>query len=269
MKLPFPISLMIITATFIHPVSSIGTDYNLHPDPQFYILSKFQSHDIVFLGTRHRQPPILKVIGEIIPNLHDAGVTHVGLEIASDQQDKIDHFLMTGTGLFDIEIPEPIDCPEYRDLFSVLRTMSLSKRPTPVALDLPKSEFSKPVSRDDCMAKIITALFRANPKAKMLVVVGNLHVLKKLDWQDHVPNKHRAIREYPSESLPALKMFSVGQVIGKSVCEDDLQKRFGAMNGAVAVDLDQRFAGWRSEIVQSVATKPAEVWELLDRMVVY
>jgi hypothetical protein len=41
------------------------------------------------------------------------------------------------------------------------------------------------------------------------------------------------------------------------------------MNGAVAVDLDSRFTGWRSEIVQSVAIKAAEVWELLDGLVVY
>ena len=45
------------------------------------------------------------------------------------------------------------------------------------------------------------------------------------DWQDKVPNKHRAIREYLSESLPELRMFSVGQVIGESVYEDDFRKR--------------------------------------------
>ena len=32
------------------------------------------------------------------------GITHLGLEIRSDQQDKIDHFLQTGNGLSDIEI---------------------------------------------------------------------------------------------------------------------------------------------------------------------
>jgi hypothetical protein len=120
MKVAFSLSLIVITAIWIQPVNSGATDYNLHPDPQSYILSKLQSHDIVFLGTRQRQPRILQVIGGPILNLHDAGVTHIGLEIGSDQQDKIEHFLMTGTGLDDIQIREPIDCPEYRSLFRLL-----------------------------------------------------------------------------------------------------------------------------------------------------
>jgi hypothetical protein len=41
------------------------------------------------------------------------------------------------------------------------------------------------------------------------------------------------------------------------------------MNGAVAVDLDGRFAGWKMGITQSLAIKPAEVWELLDGVIVY
>ena len=265
----FAIPLSIIVSISIHATPSTATDFNLHSDPRSYILSKFQSYDIVFLGIRHRQPPILKFVVELIPKLRDTGVTHIGLEIGSDQQSKIDRFLSTGAGLSDIQIPQPIDCPEYRELFRLFRTINPTKRPTPAALDLPKSEFSKPLSRDEWMAKRITALFKTNPKEKMVVVVGNLHVLKKLDWQDHVPNKHRAIREYLAELLPELRIFSVGQVIGESVYEDDFKKRFAAMDGAVSVDLDSRFTGWKSEIVQSVAIKPAEVWELLDGMIVY
>jgi len=49
-------------------------------------------------------------------------------------------------------------------------------------LDLPETKFTKPVSRDEWMANAIAGLFRTNSKAKMLMVVGNLHVLKKLDW---------------------------------------------------------------------------------------
>jgi hypothetical protein len=118
------------------------------------------------------------------------------------------------------------------------------------------------------MAKTIAEIFKTNPKAKMLVVVGNLHVLKKLDWQDQAPNKLRAIREYLAELSPARKMLSVGRVIGESVYADHFKKRFAAIDGAVAVDLDERFTGWSSAFVQSVAIKSAEVWELLDGMVV-
>ena len=39
--------------------------------------------------------------------------------------------------------------------------------------------------------------------------------------------------------------------------------------GSVAFDLDERFKGWKLGIVQSMAIKPAEVWELLDGLIVY
>jgi hypothetical protein len=64
-------------------------------------------------------------------------------------------------------------------------------------------------------------------------------------------------------------MFSIGQIIGDSVFECDFKENFGGLDGAVAVDLDEGFAEWKMGITQSVAIKPAEVWELLDGVVVY
>jgi hypothetical protein len=58
-------------------------------------------------------------------------------------------------------------------------------------------------------------------------------------------------------------------VIGESVCEDDFRGQFGHIDGAVAVDLDERFAGWRLGILESVSIKKVEVWELLDGAVVH
>ena len=103
----------------------------------------------------------------------------------------------------------------------------------------------------------------------MLVVVGNNHVLKKLDWQDQVINNHRSIREYLSEKRRKLRIYSIGQVIGESVYEDDFRREFGPIEGTVALDLDERFADWKLAITQSAAIKPAEVWELLDAVIVY
>jgi hypothetical protein len=40
-------------------------------------------------------------------------------------------------------------------------------------------------------------------------------------------------------------MVSIGQVIGESVYKDDFRREFGPIDGAVAVDLDERFAGWK------------------------
>ena len=64
-------------------------------------------------------------------------------------------------------------------------------------------------------------------------------------------------------------MFSIGQVIGSSVFEDDFKKWFSGLEVAVALDLDERFEGWKSGFVENIAIKHTEVWELLDRLIVY
>ncbi len=65
-------------------------------------------------------------------------------------------------------------------------------------------------------------------------------------------------------------MTSIGQVIGETVFEDDFRRReFGHIDGVVAVVLDERFAGWKLGIGESVSIKKAEVWDLLERLVVY
>ena len=103
----------------------------------------------------------------------------------------------------------------------------------------------------------------------MLVIVGNYHVLKKLEWQDQVVNKHKSIREYLNEQVPNLKMVSIGQVIGDSGFEDDCRKWLSPLEGLVALDLDDRFKGWKSGITESMVVKDAEVYELLDGLIVY
>ncbi len=266
----FPSNLL-LAAIFIIiiPQSSQATDYKLNHNPQSYVLKKFQTHNIVLLGTRHKQPAILNFISELITALHNSGVTHIGLEITSDQQNKINNFLNTGVGLSYISIYPQIDCPEYRNLFTVLRTLDPNKRRAPIAIDLPKSKYNEPISRDEWMSKSIEKIFRKNPNAKMMIIIGNNHILKKLDWQDHVPNPHRSIREYLSEKRSNLRIFSIGQIIGDSIYECDFREGFGSLDGAVAVDLDERYKGWKMGITQSLAVKPAEVWELLDGVIVY
>jgi uncharacterized protein (UPF0216 family) len=177
--------------------------------------------------------------------------------------------MKTGSGLSDISIHSQIDCQEYRNLFNVLKNLRPNKRPIPIALDLPKSKYNESISRDEWMAKYIEKVFKKNPNAKMLIIIGNNHVLKKLDWQEHVPNPHRSVREYLSEKRSNLRIFSIGQIIGDSVYDCDFREKVGGLDGAVALDLDERFAGWKMGILRSLAVKPAEVWELLDGVIVY
>ena len=74
-----------------------------------------------------------------------------------------------------------------------------------------------------------------------------------------LPNKHRSILEYLSEKRRKLHIFSIGQITGSSIDGCDFRERFSDYEGAVAVNLNERFAGWQMGIVELVAIKPADV----------
>ena len=188
-----------LTITITASKAGNAENYHVGTFPRLYILEKLKSHDIIFLGTTHKNSTILKFISDLIPYLPEAKVTHLGLEISSNQQNKIDNFLENGTGLVDIKLHFQIDCPEYRNLIKLTRTLEKNNRPDIVALDLPESMYQKEMSRDEWMATSIKNAFRFNSHVKMLVVVGNLHVLKNIAWEHKSPDHHGFIRSYLNE----------------------------------------------------------------------
>jgi len=260
--------LLIVPILVISKVACAGR-FNIQKDPQSYVLEKLKSHDMVFLGTTHRRQPILKFLSDLIPYLHEAEVTHLGLEICSDQQDRINSFLQTGSGLENIALHFQIECPEYRNIFTTIRGLGQAKRPAVLALDLPKSMYQAEINRDEWMAGSIARIFHRNPNAKILVVIGNLHVLKKIEWKDKVSNPHGFVRSYLNELTPQRRMFSIGQCIDKRPNECDFTRQFSSVGGAVPIDCDRRFPGWNIGIMATVAAKPSEIWELLDGIIVY
>jgi len=264
----YPLLLLTFTILFISKVvDARGLEFHKHP--QSYVIEKLKSHDIVFLGTTHKKEPVLKFIADLIPRLTETCTTHLGLEICSDQQGKIDIFLQTGNGLNDIVGHPLIDCAEYRDLFTKIRSLDQIKRPTIVALDLPKSMYQREINRDEWMARSIARIFHRNPNAKILVVVGNLHVLKKIQWEDHVQNPHGFIRSYLNELISSYQMFSIGQCIDESPNKCDFTREFSHLEGAVAMDCSGRFTDWRIGFMAPVAAKPIEVCDMLDGVIVY
>jgi hypothetical protein len=99
-------------------------------------------------------------------------------------------------------------------------------------------------------------LIDSKPAAKILVIVGSLHVLKKLEWQDHVPNKHLSIREYIQQKKPSIRMWSVGQLIDEHPEECDFFRRYSSLLGAVALDVDERHRGWKLQYQYNIAILP-------------
>ena len=61
-------------------------------------------------------------------------------------------------------------------------------------------------------------------------------------------------------------LWTGGRGVGLRGC---FRREFGHIDGAVALDLDEWFSWWKLGIVESVAIKRGEVWELLDGVVVY
>jgi len=242
-------------------------EYQFNPDPQSYVIEKIESHDIIFLGTTHKRSQILNFISSLIPKLHKVGVSHLCLEIDSDQQHKVDHYIQTGEGLYDIEIWPPIDCPEYRRLLTIIRDLPANERPSPVCIDLPKTRHGKEINRDEWMAMSISKIFHNNPGAKVFVKIGSLHTLKKLDWQDHVPNKRVSIREELTRLLPNARVFSIVNVIDQKPDKCDFTRQFDLITAAV--DCDERFLGWKAGFLSVIAIKPAEVCTLVDGLIIY
>ncbi|MDX2452515.1 hypothetical protein [Desulfosarcina sp.] len=257
--------LLCIAFMLFLPALSVAATSELFP-PADYLHSKLQQNDIVFLGTTHKKPEILSFIADLTPSLKGWGVSHIGLEIPSDQQEKIDVFMKTGQGLDDIKLHTQIDSPEYRRLFQVLRK---SGGPIPVAIDLPSSMYKGTVSRDEWMARSLLIVLNRNLSAKILVIVGSLHTLKKLEWEDQVPNKHLSIREYITRERPSTKMWSIGQMLDGNPNECDFTRKFSSLPGAVALDLDDRYRGWQMGLTATIAIVPAECFELVDGLIVY
>ena len=191
------------------------------------------------------------------------------MEIAFDQQAKIDNFIQTGKKLSNIRIHPLIDCPEYRNLLTKLATLDPNIRPKTIALDLPTFKYRKERSRDKWMARSIVKAFRKNPKEKMLVVMGNLHVLKVLNWQDNVPNQHKSTYGYIKDMMPKIRIFSISQLIDENPKECDFTAVFGPVDGSVVIDCDRRFDGWKFGPTSIVAIKPTETCDLVDGIIVY
>jgi hypothetical protein len=100
-------------------------------------------------------------------------------------------------------------------------------------------------------------------------VVGNLHILKKIEWKDKVSNSHGFVRSYLNELTPQRHMFSIGQCVDERRNECDFTREFSSIRGAVPIDCDRRFSGWNVGIMATVAAKPSEIWELLDGIIIY
>lgn len=112
-----------------------------------------------------------------------------------------------GQGIAEIEIHGMIDCPEYRRILQVIRSLPKDQRLEVIALDLPYTLYRSGWNRDQWIAKSILNAFESNSSARIFVELGNLHMLRKLEWESHVPNKHPSIRQYLADEKPQRRAY--------------------------------------------------------------
>jgi len=84
-----------------------------------------------------------------------------------------------------------------------------------------------------------------------------------------VKNPHGFIRSYLDKLMPEYQVVSIAQCIDESPKECDFTREFSNREGAVAMDCDKKFAGWKLGIISQVATKLLEPYEVLDGVIVY
>jgi len=242
---------------------------NLFGDVQAYVIEKLAGHDVVLMGTTHKQAPILELMVRMLPEFQKAGVTHLALEIASDQQEPLDRFLDTGTGLESINLHAAIECPAYRRLLSALQRLGPHQRPRVIAIDLPEDSYGGSICRDEYMAMALVAALQSHPHAKIMAMLGSLHVLRNLRWQDRVVGGRQAVRTYLSRWRSDLNIFSMVNIIGRTAEACDFSRRLGPLPGMVALDVDSSFNGWRLGITACLALRPAQPSELVDGVIVH
>ena len=234
-----------------------------------YLLKKCAESSVLFLGTTHKQPAILSMIADVLPDLTQTGVTHLALEIASDQQESMDAFLDGIDTDLEVKLAAAIDCPQYRKIFQILKALPAEKRPKVRAVDLPLERFGGAITRDQWMADQLDRLFQTDDARKIVAIFGSLHVFRQLDWESDADVKPPSIRSQLAYRYPDADLISIINIVGDPESECDFGRWFFRGDTPMAFDLDSRFAGWRLGVSQLIAIVPAEPWTLAEGVIIY
>ena len=227
-----------------------------------FLLERLPGHDAVFLGTRHRRPRLLAFVGDLVATLSRTGLTHVALEIASDQQPALDRFMAGRGRLSEIRIDPNIDCAAYRALLERIRAAGVGA----LAMDLPQDRWSAAQGRDRWMARRLAGLFARSAGTRVLVVAGNLHALKRIQWL--APSLETGgIRHHLSIRRPDLRLLSVAQSIGQRPGQCPYADRFAGASAPVAVITGP--ASPPPGFVRLAAAAPMTGLEAVDAVIVY
>lgn len=142
------------------------------------ILDGIVSNSITIIGESHGRPETVQFFESVITEyLQQNKCLTIALEIASNQQPVIDKVIQGKAVVADIEISTIIDHPPFRSFISDM--VELRKDNNCLQIIAIDGWVGIDTTRDEWMAKILNERASHTP---VLALLGNLHALKKVDW---------------------------------------------------------------------------------------
>lgn len=157
--------------------------------PEDYVISKFQDHDIVFLGEFHRIKHDPELVQALIPRLYKAGVYNLGFEFgAVEDQAEVDRML--SAPVYDLAIARkslfhtlPVwGYKEYLDVYRAAWRLNHSLPPGAPRFRVVNLNLTYPAEKkvddDAYMAKVVLEQI-VSRKQKALVYCGMHHAFTR------------------------------------------------------------------------------------------
>jgi hypothetical protein len=162
-------------------------------NPASYLREKAASHRLILLGTRHDNKQVHELIFDILPGLvKEAGISTLFVEIPSSQQGVIERFRKGLCPASDIKVHEIIASLAYLKIIARAKDLGMDI----IAID---NDEDVQVTRDQWMASRISDYLAIHPGSKGLVIVGNCHVFKNVEWAS---DGHPSMADYLQSLMP-------------------------------------------------------------------
>ena len=201
--------------------------------PEDYVMSKFRSHDVVFIGEYHRIKQDGELIHRLIPRLYQAGIYNLGIEFAcSEFQDQADKLVTAPE--YDADLARRLmfqffsawGYTEYMDIYRrawelnrslpqgkpKFRVVGLNYKPDWTALEETMTpELWKKVwhkgDNDEYMAGVILKEF-VDKKLKALVYSGSHHAFTRY---------HQPVVDFEKKAVIRLNSKRMGNLVREKI----------------------------------------------------
>lgn len=224
--------------------------------PLTSILKGIKPESLTIIGETHKRPESYRLFQSLIDAyLEQHRCLTVALEIASNQQEVINRFIENKAKVSDIKVAPPIDHPEFRTLIENLA--ELQRQNACFKLIAVDADIKLKTDRDAWMAKELTMSVEKKP---ILVLLGSLHGLKKVNWNPEIGKKSLYVAEILIEKGYDVQTYL--QIWKDSNC--NAHYRFISSDESEATELVTS-----SLFAVLNATKPTNVSHIIDGIILW